>query len=1210
MFSLQLLGQPQLQRQGVPVRLTVKKTWVLLVLLGCRGETPRARLAAWLWPGLDESTARRNLRRELARLREAQAGDLLRASDDWLALQASAQSDVALFEVAVQGGHFLQALALWRGPLADGLATDDMPEVDHWLTGERSRMHGLWRHALQSQAQALSTLEPDRALAHWHRLLADDPLQEQHHQAVMRLYLAQGRREEVLAQHRRCVQLLREELGLTPSADTDALAKQALAAASAEKGAPNGAVADLQATASPRMQDIRTHEQMLPDTLPFVGRDAEVSAMEAAWHAKQVIVIEGEGGVGKTRLAQDFAAAHGPYAVARCRSGDASVPYAAWTRVLRALAGTALDRAAFAALPPWACDELARLLPELAATTEAAPIRSDEERSRFFTACAAGWQALAADSFDAVLLDDWHFADAASGAVMAFVLQQAPDTAGAARAGTAGAGAALMPRVVVLLRPTAESAAPAPGAVVPPPWPRGLAAHDDGRLLHLRLAPLPAEAVSELLQQLSGAASPRRFAARLQQVTEGNPFFLAQTLRHLVETGALTAAADGRWQTPFDDVTHDYRELTVPASVRDAVLVRVSRLGPAAERVLEAAALASEPFAPALLAPACAMSELEAVLAIEQAVQARLLREHEAGGYAFAHDLVQQALDGALAADRRRLVHRRLALGAEAAGSAPEAVARHHELSGEPRRAVAHRLAAAERAQRLHALPEAMAQWQRALDDGATPAQALRAHQGLTSSARLACEFERMRAHTDALQALADGGALSTSEQAEALIAVADSCVFDKRTSEALAVLARLDATTSAALPAALQARAAATRGNALCNLGQLGQARDTLAAALALPGLPAAARSDLLDGLTAVELSAGEPVALRRHADAALALARQQGNEETAARALFRGSLAWLMEGDTGRAAAGLEQAAASFASRGSVYRQRHVLYNLCVAHQASSHHAKALAAAERGWALLPPIPEGEMWMMFRLAFVDAQLALGELGEAWRHAEPTLAYAQSLGAASPVVAALLPSLELLGLIGEAALARRLLAQVGAEAVSELRYTATEHWVSVAQFELSQAQPAAAQEALARVVPAADIADVRVRARHALAMAELALAQGDGCDAVQALLPAHDAPGMNDEMRTRALALKVRAQGLRGALQPGTTHAARAALAAPSPFAPATLELHRALRWELVRGTGGVAPTAADEHAAFVGRLAQSLSGHPAHQAAFLQITA
>jgi DNA-binding SARP family transcriptional activator len=149
------------------------------------------------------------------------------------------RNDFALFEVAVQGGHFLQALALWRGPLADGLATDDMPEVDHWLTGERSRMHGLWRHALQSQAQALSTLEPDRALAHWHRLLADDPLQEQHHQAVMRLYLAQGRREEVLAQHRRCVQLLREELGLTPSADTDALAKQALAAASAEKGAPN-----------------------------------------------------------------------------------------------------------------------------------------------------------------------------------------------------------------------------------------------------------------------------------------------------------------------------------------------------------------------------------------------------------------------------------------------------------------------------------------------------------------------------------------------------------------------------------------------------------------------------------------------------------------------------------------------------------------------------------------------------------------------------------------------------------------------------------------------------------------------------------------------------------------------------------------------------------------------------------------------------------
>jgi hypothetical protein len=72
-----------------------------------------------------------------------------------------------------------------------------------------------------------------------------------------------------------------------------------------------------------------------------------------------------------------------------------------------------------------------------------------------------------------------------------------------------------------------------------------------------------------------------------------------------------------------------------------------------------------------------------------------------------------------------------LALGAEAAGSPAAVVAAHHEASGDTRRAVPHRLAAAEQAQRLHALPEAMAHWIKALDDGASAGQALRAHQGL-----------------------------------------------------------------------------------------------------------------------------------------------------------------------------------------------------------------------------------------------------------------------------------------------------------------------------------------------------------------------------------------------------------------------------------------------------------------------------------------------
>jgi DNA-binding SARP family transcriptional activator len=1178
MWSLQLLGPPALAQAAQPVRLS-RKTWCLLLLLACAGSAPRPRLAASLWPALDEPTGRRNLRRELARLREAGAADLVQADEDRLALNPAVRVDLAGFEAALRDGQPAAALALWKGDLADGLAAIEAPPFDAWLEAERRRVHGLWRRALHEAADHAERAEPAdaaQALAHWQTLLADDPLQEQHHQAVIRLHLAAGRREEALAQYQRCRTLLCDELGLAPAALTEALI-----AGAHEAGFPAQA-----AVAEPPAAPAAVPRPWLPDPLPFVGRDAEVAALEAAWQAGHTILIEGEGGVGKTRLALDFAAAHGPYALAACRSSDAGVPYASWTRVLRALAGPSLTRASLAALPPWACDELARLVPELAgAGPPPPPMRSDEERSRFFEACAAGWRALSAENFDAVVLDDWHLADAASSAVMAYVVQ---------RAGPAAVDGV---RVIVLRRPVAD----APGAAA------AQALGEDGRRLHLVLQPLPAPQVLELVRRLSGARDPARFAARLQASTEGNPFFLTQTLRHLAETGALVVGDDGQWQTPYDDDTADYRELPMPATVREAVLTRVARLGAADGRVLEAAALAAEPFSPALLAPACALSEIEAVLAIERAVQAGLLREHPLGGYAFAHDLVQQALDATLAPERRRLVHRRLALGAEAAGAPAAVIAVHHEASGEPRRAVPHRLAAAAQAQRLHALPEAMAHWQQALADGATPQQALQAHEGLMLGARVGCDFDAMLAHGDALQALAVGPGLAPEDEAAALCAVADNLAFSNRAEAALALLERMRGAADASTEATgAQARQATIRCRALHGLGRLEDARSVCHEALALPGLPVAARCELLDALCAIEFNAGRTAAVRERVAQLLQLAQASGSPDVGARAQLRRGITWLMDGEHGQAQADLEEAAASFARLGSVYRQRITLYNLAMVHQAQSRHAHALAVAQQGWQLQPPLPDGDLRLMYLLAFVDTQVALGQWGPAWAHAQAALDYGLAQTEAQPLCAACLPTLELLGLLGETALARRALGRLTPAMLQELRYMASEHWISVAQFELSQGDAAAAAAALALAPPAAEIADVRVRARHALALAELRLAEGQAAAAL-ALLPAPGAEGMNDEMRTRALALALRGQGVAGAWQPETVAAAVQVLTAPDGFAPATLQLRRALAQAVNQGLAGVPAGMAQAHAAFVAALAQSLHGHPEQQAAFLQ---
>lgn len=129
----------------------------------------------------------------------------------------------------------------------------------------------------------------------------------------------------------------------------------------------------------------------------------------------------------------------------------------------------------------------------------------------------------------------------------------------------------------------------------------------------LRLDRLAPEAVLHLVQQLSRVALPQRFTRRLLGATAGNPFFVAETLRHWFEHGLLTTDDAGRWRTPFDERTLDDAELPVPGSIYATVLERVQRLSAAGRRVLEAAAMAGERFTPALLAPACALSELDAV---------------------------------------------------------------------------------------------------------------------------------------------------------------------------------------------------------------------------------------------------------------------------------------------------------------------------------------------------------------------------------------------------------------------------------------------------------------------------------------------------------------------------------------------------------------------------------------------------------------------
>jgi len=1187
MLSLRVLGTLVLKQDGRPLGLAIRKSWAVVVRLAVAGSTPRAWLIAQLWPGLDEPAARRNLRRELARLREVGADTLVVAQGDMLALGPGVALDLSNFEQALQAGDPEAALAAWAGPLADGLQTGDTPEFEQWLQTQRERLHERWRTALWQAAQdAEARGAIDLALGHLQALLADDPVTESHHLAVMRLHAAAGRREAALAQYERCRAVLQLELGLAPMAETEALLLQLRTPGALATLAQPDLTAPKLPEAAGSVPDSSTPwlAARLPDTLPFVGRGAEAHVLEAAWQAGRTVLLEGEAGVGKTRMAIDFVAAHGALAVARCHASDAEVPYAAFARALRVLAGPLVAPAAaplaaaqgLQGLPPWVNAELARLLPELG--TPPPPMHTAEERSRFFEGCAQGWLALAADSFDAVVLDDWHHADPASHKLLAYVAQRRRELAPTAA------------REWLLMRPGDDA----------------LAMQRMGQALdalHLRLGPLEPEAVLELVRALSGAAQPLRFAQRLQQATGGNAFFLAETLRVLSEQRLLQTGADGVWRTPFDDATQDYRELPVPASVREAVLARVQRLGDASVRVLEAASLAVEPFAPSLLAPACALSELDTVLAVERAVRAQLLREHPAGGFAFAHDLVQQALDMSLAPDRRRLVHRRLALGAEATSAMPSMIATHFEASGERQRAVPHRLAAGRQAQRLHALAEAIEHWRKGLADEPTPSQALALHLGLMHALRTSDQREASRHHGAQALALAMHEGLLESVRTTALLELAREFAGERRAEDALQILQRLPPV----LDEAQQLDVMYVRASALRELGQVDAATEICQAALARPALRGHARAMLLDTMVIAAHRRGRIAAARDLASEALGISRELGDEVGVARALNRLGVFMIELGETGQGEATLHEAVVACERLGLIGLQRGSLYNLCCLYSAQGRSAQVLGCARSIWTLQPPMDRSELRVLVHLAFVDAQVALGDLGDAWVHvqaaAEDAQARDQPLGAAAVV----LTGIELLGLLGARAVVERLQASLSDDALRQMPQVANEMWVARAHFELLLGDVAAAGQTLAQIATPAQIENVRIRLRHDVIAAECALAQGRATDALT-VLPSEDAAGMNEEMRLQRLAVQLGAQVLLGQASPDTLNAVRAALMAADVHTVSALALQRALRAAQRLRPACVPEELLARGAALVARLAATLQAHPVQQAAFLRI--
>jgi DNA-binding SARP family transcriptional activator len=231
-LEIRLLGPLTVQLDGKPIAIPAKKTRALLAYLARREgvDIARTTLVGLLWGERDEAQARASLRQSLSELRGAlgNAADAIKASKETVSFVTdAARIDTNILETATAASAnettLGEALSLSAGDFLEGLLIDE-PAFDQWLASEREhfRLMVLALHdRLMKQAEQRGTI--DEAVTHALKMLGLDPLQEQVHRTLMRLYQLQGRPDAALAQYERCERELASQLGVRPAAETEAL---------------------------------------------------------------------------------------------------------------------------------------------------------------------------------------------------------------------------------------------------------------------------------------------------------------------------------------------------------------------------------------------------------------------------------------------------------------------------------------------------------------------------------------------------------------------------------------------------------------------------------------------------------------------------------------------------------------------------------------------------------------------------------------------------------------------------------------------------------------------------------------------------------------------------------------------------------------------------------------------------------------------------
>jgi predicted ATPase/DNA-binding SARP family transcriptional activator len=753
LLRLAVLGPPEVVHEGSRLTFALRKAQALLLYLAVEGGLhPRGKLAALLWPDSELADARKTLRNALTLLRSlladaSAAHSHLLVEGDLLGLNPQAPLSLDL-EVVQQAWHqaqrlstvpsepqraplvsqVQQALALVRGPFLDGFWLREETGFDQWHEQQQQQWQVrllLLCERLSAWQEASGELEPARAtLTRW---LALDPLSEEAYQRLMRVHLARGDARAALRVYATCRARLAQELQVQPSAETVTLAERIRTLAAGRFGS------------APARRVMASVESRPPGELvaPLIGRAAAFSQLVTRYQQvrggqPQAVLVVGEAGIGKTRLAREFVAwvkAQG----AEVLSGQAfeaggRLPYQPLVEALRPRLEA--ENAPEDLLDdPWLA-ELARILPELRVRYPDLPAPTEDEltaKMRLFEAVARLLDALAKPAPLVLLVDDLQWVDEASLGLVRYLRHHWKRQNS---------------RVLWLCAVRSE------GLGLDPQLSAQLA--DLGRDLPVTQVPLQTLSQAQTLQLIEaivrgrehgtavpGTAGPSPAQEAMAPLVAlgdvlfaqmgGQPLYLLETLKLLREREWLVPrqGEDGTWRLELDVemaaavAQEPSRRELLPPSVRAMIRARLAKLAPPTRQLVMAGAVLGTQASARLLWQVAELEVQAGIEALEEAVGSGILHEEQAGvgrpgSYRFVHDLMREVVYTELGAARRQVLHQRALARLATAGARASELAYQARTSGEAEPASRYSVQAGDEALAVFAVEEAIRHYEQA----------------------------------------------------------------------------------------------------------------------------------------------------------------------------------------------------------------------------------------------------------------------------------------------------------------------------------------------------------------------------------------------------------------------------------------------------------------------------------------------------------------